>query len=453
MLIQLTVIIIIIALSIFIVSYTFSNVSFTSRFKRLKQLYEEKKYDVLIDEIASLSSKHKKDINIMWMAANVYVDQQQLILAMVTLQNIIEEKAYTPEITETAVRNMLAKVYEDTGNMKKAVEEYQMVVAINEQNYDTLCKIALACYKQKDYQEAQKYLTLAIAQNDTNPEISYLLADCYLKTKSLTAASQAIQKALVLKPSEPLYHYLYGKILYTERDFSNAVTEFEVAYKDIDKEHKDDTALTLANALYELENYDKASEYYKEVFDREDKPNEKLLDERYRHADTLARKKQFEAALTQWSAIKSLTPIYLDVDYKIKTYSLIVSNYTLRKALEMDILDYLDKHLFKILTLNGYVVTDHIKKSDTLIYLQTMKKFGNEGQTYQIAFAFDSSGHQVLQTAVNEYMEYVRINRCINSYYMSIGGYAPNIKKIDGLELIKQDRFEAIMEGVVSFSD
>ena len=450
---SLIVILVLIVLLGFATQYVIKSGSYPIKLKKIVQAYNEQNYDVAMREINTLDPKYKKDANILWMTANMYYKQQQYILAMAALQNMIDGAYFTKELTELAVREFLAKIYEQTGNSKKAIDEYDMITKIRDQDYDSLYKAGLVCYNYGEWVQAQKYLSLAVAQNDSNPQLLYMLAFCFYKIRSYHAAQQQIEKAIALDNSNPEYHLLLGEILSSSRDFQNAIKELEIAYESNEISDKDAISLNLANSYYELGNFSKAREYYGQVLTKENIASEKVVDERYRYAETLVKNKQFEAAVKQWEIIKSIRNIYLDVDQKLKTYSSIIANNAFRTALEMDIIEYLEKYFYRILTLNGYVVTDHTKKSDTLVFFVTIKKFGSEGQSYKSTFALDTSGYPMRQDTVDQFMEYARQYKSAHSFLISIGDFAPNLKADDTVMIIEPERFEAIIEGVISFSD
>ena len=450
---SLIVILVLIVLLGFATQYVIKSGSYPIKLKKIVQAYNEQNYDVAMREINTLDPKYKKDANILWMCANMYYKQQQYILAMASLQNMIDGAYFTKELSELNVREFLAKIYEQTGNTKKAIDEYDKRTQIRDQDYDSLYKAGSICYKYGEWVLAQKYLSLAAAQNDSNPELLYMLAYCFYKLRSYHAAQQQIEKALTLDSTNAEYHLLLGEILSSSRDFQNAIKELEIAYESNEISDKDAISLNLANSYYELGNYSKAREYYGQVLTKENIPNEKVVDERYRYAETLVKNKQFEAAVKQWEIIKSIRNIYLDVDQKLKTYSSIIANNAFRTALEMDIIEYLEKYFYRILTLNGYVVTEHTKKSDTLVFFVTIKKFGSEGQSYKSTFALDTSGYPMRQETVDQFMEYARQYRSAHSFLISIGDFAPNLKVDDTVMIIEPERFEAIIEGVISFSD
>ena len=450
---SLIVILVLIVLLGFATNYVIKSGSYPIKLKKIVQAYNEENYDVAMREINTLDPKYKKDANILWMSANMYYKQQQYILAMAALQNMIDGAYFSKELTELTVREFLAKIYEQKEKKKKAIDEYDMITKIRDNDYDSLFKAGSVCYQYGEWVQAQKYLSLAVAHNDSNPQLLYMLAYCFYKIRSYHAAQQNIEKAIALDSSNAQYHLLLGEILSASRDFQNAIKELEIAYDSNEISDKDAISLNLANSYYELGNYTKAREYYGQVLNKENVPNEKVVDERYRYAETLVKNKQFEAAVKQWEIIKSVRNIYLDVDQKLKTYSSIIANNAFRTALEMDIIEYLEKYFYRILTLNGYVVTDHTKKSDTLVFFVTIKKFGSEGQSYKSTFALDTSGYPMRQETVDQFMEYARVYKSAHSFLISIGDFAPNLKIDDTVMIIEPERFEAIIEGVISFSD
>lgn len=448
------IIILVLAIALFLAgSSIVKSGSYANKLKKISNLYNEGNLEATMKEINELDPKHKKETFIQWIAANIYYKQQQYILAMAALQTIIDSGSFTKEVNELNVREFLAKVYEETGNYRKAIDEYDIITKVKEQDFDSLFKAGVIAYKYQEWGLVQKYLSLAVSFNDTNPELYFMLADAFFKMRSYHAALQNIGKALALDSENIQYHLLNGEILAASRDFPNAIIELEKAYESNLIENKDNVGLELANSYYEVGNFEKARSCYQKILTKDGIPNEKVVDERYRYAETLVKNKQFEDAVRQWEIIKATRHIYLDVDHKLKTYSSIIANNAFRTALEMDIIDYLEKHFYRILTLNGYIVTDHSRKSDTLVFFVTIKKFGSEGQSYKSTFAMDTSGYPMRQDTVEQFMDYARQYKSAHSFLISIGGFAPNLKFDDTVMIIEPERFEAIIEGVISFSD
>ena len=148
-------------------------------------------------EINELDPKHKKEPYILWVSANLYYKQQQFILAMASLQNIIDSGAFTKEISQLNVREFLAKIYEETGNYRKAIDEYNEIIRLKDQDFDSLYKAGTISYEAGEWALAQQYFSLAVARNDSNPQLLYMLANCYYQMRSYHAAQQHIQHAWI----------------------------------------------------------------------------------------------------------------------------------------------------------------------------------------------------------------------------------------------------------------
>lgn len=426
--------------------------NFQTKLKKITKSFSEKRYDVVLKEIEALSYKDRKDPRILWMAANMYSDQKQYILSMIQLQTIIDNKAFSQEITETQVYKMLAHIFEETDNYVKAMESYEIAYKLNTSDFDSIFKLGMLAYKTNNYDAANQHFLKALAIDDTNTTVYYLLANIAYLRKGYKLAGDYITKAIEIDDSQLLYHLLRGKILYSEKDYAEASLEFLRSYANEDL--KNESLIWLGNTYYQSIDYDNAKKYYAEILDLEDlKTDGSILDERYRYAEILVKDKEFEKALLQWQAIKKLRNTYLDVDDKIRVYSTIINNPSFRTALQTEIVEYLEKHLYRILTLNGYIVTGHVKKSETLIYFTTIKKFAQEGQSYKCAFALDTSGYHVRKDTVDNFFSYTRDKQAVHSFVISVGGFASGSNNYDNIEFIEPERFEAILEGVISFSD
>lgn len=430
----------------------FAVTSLQTKLKKITKSFAEKKYDVFLKEVESLSYKDRKDPRILWMAANMYADQKQYVLSMVQLQNIIDNKVFSQEITETQVYKMLARVFEETDNYVKAMESYEIALKLNTNDFDSLFKLGMLAYKNNSYDAANQYFLKALEMDDKNTTLYYLLSNIAYLRKGYKLAEDYIKKAIEIDDSKLLYHLLRGKILYSEKNYAEAAREFLRSYASEDL--KNESAIWLGNTYYKSSDYDNAKKYYAKILHLEDlKTDGSILDERYRYAEILVKDKEFDKALSQWQAIKKLRSTYLDVDDKIRVYSTIINNPSFRTALQTEIVEYLEKHLYRILTLNGYIVTGHVKKSETLIYFTTIKKFAQEGQSYKCAFALDTSGYHVRKDTVDNFFSYTRDKQAVHSFVISVGGFASGSNNYDNIEFIEPERFEAILDGVISFSD
>ncbi len=436
----------------FFAQFYLSTNGFDTRLKKMQEAFNEKKFDVVAQYLDGFDLRHRYDARVLWVAANMYVEQQQYILAMLQLQEIINRAGFSTEISEIKVYRMFSKLLEDSGNMKKALEVSEIASKLSFDDFDTVMETAVLAYKNARYNTSNQYLLKALEINENNPTVYFLLADISFKNKSYRMAKDYIKKAIELEGYKPAYSLLSGKISFVERNYADAVVEFLKVFEK-SEDLKRETAAYLGNSYYELKDYNNADKYYSFLLDDEKYLGDaSIIDERYRYAQIQLSRQNYEKALEQWKIIKTLRNIYLDIDEKIKTYTAIINSPAFRTALNTNIVEYLEQHLYRILTLNGYIVTGYVKKSATSIYFTAMKKFSEEGQSYLCAFALDTSGNKVRKETMANFYEYVNEKQTLHAFFLSIGGFACSSIS-DNIELIEPDRFEAILEGVVSFSN
>ncbi len=445
------IIIIFIIIAFFLQMY-FSVTSFEKKLVKMTEAFKEKKFDVLIKYLDGLTVKYRDDTRVLWLAANMYAQQSQYILAMLQLQNIIDKASFLPEITELMVYKMMGRMFNESGNSKKALEIYEIASKLSFDDFDTIMETATLAYKNGEFNISNQYLIRALDLNSSNPTIFYLLADIAFKNKGYKIAKEYIAKAKELDSNQPIYNLLSGKISYAERNFSDAIQDFVIAFNK-SAELKNETAILLGNSYYEIKDYQNAKRYYSYMLDDESQiGNQSLVDERYKYAAIFLMEKSYERALEQWKLIKTFRNIYLDVDEKIKTYTSIISNNSFRIALTTDIVEYLEKYLYNILTLNGYIVSGYNKRSDTLIYFTAMKKITTDSQAYLCAFSLDTSGNKMTKESMDNFDNYARQKQSVHAFALSIGGFDP-MPTYDNIEIIETERFEAILEGVISFTN
>ena len=85
----------------------------------------------------------------------------------------------------------------------------------------------LTMYFQKDYQRAIAYFKKQLAIDSTSINTFRNLAFAYLKTDQYGNAAGAFRKALELKPDDVIMRSMLGKILSFNRDWKNAVEQYE----------------------------------------------------------------------------------------------------------------------------------------------------------------------------------------------------------------------------------
>lgn len=158
---------------------------------------------------------------------------------------------------------MLARIYEQEGGMRKAIDEYVKVLDIKKNDYNSYYKISVLLnelgkkteatqmletllknqpqtleasnllgkiyLEQNEYKKAVEVYNSATKYNPNNAKLYYELGICYSKINDFNIAKSCFQKAIETNKDMYLAYYRLGQIALLYRDFDEAETNFKNA--------------------------------------------------------------------------------------------------------------------------------------------------------------------------------------------------------------------------------
>lgn len=230
--------------------------------------------------------------------AEAYLANGRANIEMSRIYNASENftKAYQLEPKNNEVIEELSSLYFNNRQFQKAIELVQQCNTCN--NSDRI--LGISNYNLEDYSKAEKYLKLALTENDKDADVIYTLGKTYLELENEKEAIPLFQQAIALKPSNNQWMYDLGLIYYSQNDFKNALKYFEIAadsgynksndfyenygFAQLYNGNTEDGIKTLniilerkpnnkelinnmAHAMYDTKNYKEALEYFKKLLD------------------------------------------------------------------------------------------------------------------------------------------------------------------------------------------
>jgi Flp pilus assembly protein TadD len=99
------------------------------------------------------------------------------------------------------------------GRYSEAVAEYREALKRDPKNQVVLLNLALALYKQADFENASAELARLHSLNAGNQQAFYLLADCYLRLGRYHDAVVLLQPAYEAHPEDQATDYALGTAL------------------------------------------------------------------------------------------------------------------------------------------------------------------------------------------------------------------------------------------------
>lgn len=121
----------------------------------------------------------------------------------------------------------LAKVYMESGDMKKAETIYKKLIESGENNYLIFKYLAKISTKKKNYKDAVRYYVQALETNDTDDESLIGLGSLYKLLMHYSLAAECFKRAAELKPREVEYLFLLADSCKYSEDLDNALFTYE----------------------------------------------------------------------------------------------------------------------------------------------------------------------------------------------------------------------------------
>ena len=162
----------------------------------------------------------------------------------------------------------LAKIYEQEGGMRKAIDEYVQAIDINKRDYDSYYKIAELLNNLDKQDEAAEMLSNLLKKKPDYEKATQLLGDILIQKEMYKEAVNIYQEALRYNPLSYDIHYNLGIVYTMLNDFESAKICYEQAAE---------INSLLYNAKYSLaeialiyKEIDEAEKYFMQVIEDEE---------------------------------------------------------------------------------------------------------------------------------------------------------------------------------------
>ena len=263
------------------------------------QFYYTKGLQETNDKLYAIATRHfDKAIKFDSSFVEAYVANGRANIEMSRIYKASENftKAYQLAPKNNKVIQELSTLYFNNHQFQKAIELLQKCNNCN--NSDRI--LGISNYNLEDYAKAEKYLKLALAENDKDAEVAYTLGKTYLELENEKEAIPLYQQAIALKPSNNRWMYELGLIYHSQNDFKSALKYFDLAadsgynksndffenygfaqlyngdtengIKTLNiilerKPNNKELLNNMAHAMYDTKSYKEALEYFKKLLD------------------------------------------------------------------------------------------------------------------------------------------------------------------------------------------
>jgi len=195
----------------------------------------------------------------------------------------------------------LGHAYYGQGNYEKAIEAYEYVQAINEQNDYILKDIGEVYFKIKRIDKAIETFTEFLQNNKDDEEAYFNLGMCFEEDKNYVKARQNYEKATRIDNTYDEAFFRIGECYYKQSKWQNAINYYKKAIKI--NEHRGDYYVAMAKTSIQLNDLESALLYFNDAVQQQPRRLESWIE----YINTLYDLNLFEFAMqTIDSALKSL---------------------------------------------------------------------------------------------------------------------------------------------------
>ncbi|MBM7856090.1 cytochrome c-type biogenesis protein CcmH/NrfG [Desulfohalotomaculum tongense] len=123
----------------------------------------------------------------------------------------------------------LASLYTITGESKKAIAQYQKIIALQPDNVDARLNLASVYYNNNEIDKAEEQIELAVEKQPENINARMNLATIYFYNNKYDQAEEQVKHVLDKQQNNATAHRLYAYIL------ANGKEDYKAAVKELDK--------------------------------------------------------------------------------------------------------------------------------------------------------------------------------------------------------------------------
>jgi len=201
-------------------------VVFPRELQRIKNFISEKEFEKARTVLNKLFQKKKKEPELFLLKAQCEEAQGQLILAIVTLNELLKLPA-ADSIKPEKIHEELARLYEKSGRGKEAITEFFLILDKDPHNFDANLKIGLYQYANGKSSDAEKYLLSAITIKADDIRAPLALGKIYHSHQNYVKAEKFLDIVLQIDHQNSEAMYLMGTIFLERQEVGVAIEYFK----------------------------------------------------------------------------------------------------------------------------------------------------------------------------------------------------------------------------------
>lgn len=435
-------------LLIIIIFIILKSTSFQAKIRKAEEYLESDETSKANEIIKKILDRKSEYVPARYLRALILMKQNQYLLAISEFNTVLGMPNFKKFINEIDIHYHLARLYSETKNYIKEIDEYRAILTFNPEDLTANHRIGHALYKKKEYKKAREHLTKAISIDPNLNDVYLPLGISCYNISDYEKGEEYLIKALSSSGENSDAHYYLGCIYQMKKEYTAAIDMFNKAKHD--RKHFLKALYQIGEIYFHLEEYDNAVEVLEQglvnLKDKGDESNEYryLLAECYEHQNKI------KEAYHHWSKIAEDNPAFRGTRIKLESYEGILGNESLM-TLFTSSLEALQPTIVEMISgLNYNIISkERLSPNEYRYKAYNIKRINDP----PILIYFHRTTREITEDAINEFQKHIASEKCKNGIYIATSKFSLRAKTVaqsKTIELYDADYVKRTIEKIQS---
>ncbi|MBP7734747.1 MAG: tetratricopeptide repeat protein [Spirochaetes bacterium] len=408
---------------IIIIFIIVKSTSFPSKIRKAEEYLEDNDISKANEIIKKILDQKGDYAPARYLRAQILMKQNQYLLAISELNNILSLPDFSKFINEIEIHYHLARLYHDTKNFPKEIEEYKAILTFNPEDLTANHRIGHALYKKKEYKKAREHLIRAITLNPSLTDIYLPLGISCYNISDYEKGEEYLTKAMSVPGDNSDAQFHLGSIYQMKKDFRSAITMFDKSKKE--RKYYLKSIYKIGEIYHQMEEYDNAIEILEQGLGSLKEKDEESHQYRYLLAECYEHQNKIKEAFHHWTKIAEENPNFRGTRLKIESYQDILGNDSLMTMFISSLESLQPTIVETISSLNYNIISkDRINSNEYQYRAYNIKRINDP----PILIYFHRTTREITEENMNDFHKLINEEKCKTGIYITTSKFSIRAK-------------------------
>ncbi len=422
--------------------------SFPSKIRKAEEFLEEGETSKANEIIKKILDQKNEYAPARYLRAQILMKQNQYLLAISELNNVLGIPDFKRYINEIEIHYHLARLYNDTKNFPKEIEEYKAILTFNPEDLTANHRIGHALYKKKEYKKAREHLLKATILDPNLTDVYLPLGISCFNISDYTKGEEYLTKAMGVPGDHSDAQFHLGSIYMMKKDYRSAIPMFEKSKKD--RKYYLKSVYKIGEIYSQMEEYDNAIEILEQGLGSLKEKDEESLQYRYLLAECYEHQNKIKEAFHHWTKIVEENPNFRGTRLKIDSYQDVLGNESLMTMFVSSLESLQPTIVEMISSLNYNIISkDRINSNEYQYRAYNIKRINDP----PILIYFHRTTREITEDNMNDFQKLIVDEKCKTGIYITTSKFSIRAKALaqsKTIELYDADFLKRIVEKIQS---